>query len=104
MDKIKLYTKEYWAGYYDACKLLSTSPRMNKAQLEVIEEQGYKAKERLETLGVKFSEQETDEAPKAKTIKTQGSGFHPLGGASRGVGRCICAAGPGTNPACPVHP
>lgn len=31
-------------------------------------------------------------------------GFHPLGGASRGVGRCVCAAGPGTNPACEVHP
>lgn len=30
--------------------------------------------------------------------------FHPLGGASRGMGRCTCAAGPGTNPSCPVHP
>lgn len=30
--------------------------------------------------------------------------FNPLGGASRGVGRCICAAGPGTNPGCQVHP
>lgn len=30
--------------------------------------------------------------------------FNPLGGASRGVGRCVCAAGPGTNPACEVHP
>lgn len=30
--------------------------------------------------------------------------FNPLGGASRGVGKCTCAAGPGTNPSCPVHP
>lgn len=30
--------------------------------------------------------------------------FDPLGGAAHGVGRCSCAAGPGTNPACPVHP
>lgn len=30
--------------------------------------------------------------------------FNPLGGAARGVGRCVCAAGPGTNPACEVHP
>jgi hypothetical protein len=30
--------------------------------------------------------------------------FDPLGGAARGVGRCNCAAGPGTNPGCPVHP
>lgn len=32
------------------------------------------------------------------------AGFNPLGGASRGIGHCSCAAGPGTNPACPVHP
>lgn len=31
-------------------------------------------------------------------------GFNPLGGAARGIGRCACLAGPGTNPACPVHP
>lgn len=30
--------------------------------------------------------------------------FNPLGGAARGLGRCTCAAGPGTNPLCPVHP
>jgi predicted HAD superfamily Cof-like phosphohydrolase len=30
--------------------------------------------------------------------------FNPLGGAARGVGRCVCAAGPGTNPACEIHP
>lgn len=30
--------------------------------------------------------------------------FDPLGGASRGVGRCTCLAGRGTNPSCPVHP
>lgn len=30
--------------------------------------------------------------------------WNPLGGASRGVGHCRCAAGPGTNPTCPVHP
>jgi hypothetical protein len=30
--------------------------------------------------------------------------FHPLGGSHYGVGRCSCYAGPGTDPACPVHP
>lgn len=30
--------------------------------------------------------------------------FNPLGGAHRGVGRCTCYCGPGTDPACPVHP
>lgn len=30
--------------------------------------------------------------------------FNPLGGGLRGVGRCTCPAGRGTNPACPVHP
>lgn len=30
--------------------------------------------------------------------------YNPLGGAARGVGRCTCLAGPGTNPGCQVHP
>lgn len=38
----------------------------------------------------------------ARTLPEQE--FNPLGGASRGIGRCTCAAGPGTNPSCPVHP
>jgi len=134
MDNIKFYTKEYWAGYYDACRHLSSSTRMNKPQLEVIEELRHAVKGKLETLGVEFTESQTplamgtseglsikpdgffakrlaktshpeinqlDETPEEKA-KSQG--FNPLGGASRGVGRCICAAGPGTNPACPVHP
>jgi len=89
MDNIKFYTKEYWAGYYDACRHLSSSTRMNKPQLEVIEELGGAVKGKLESLGVEF---------------TAGKELNPLGGASRGYGRCTCAAGPGTNPSCPVHP
>lgn len=30
--------------------------------------------------------------------------FDPLGGAHRGVGRCTCYCGAGTDPNCPVHP
>jgi hypothetical protein len=30
--------------------------------------------------------------------------FNPLSGASRGVGRCTCPCGKGTDPGCPVHP
>lgn len=30
--------------------------------------------------------------------------FNPVGGASRGVGRCTCPCGKGTDPGCPVHP
>lgn len=30
--------------------------------------------------------------------------FDPLNGASRGVGRCTCPCGRGTDPSCPVHP
>jgi hypothetical protein len=38
------------------CGLLLTSPRMNKPQREVIEEQAYIAKDSLEALGVKFTD------------------------------------------------
>lgn len=45
-----------------------------------------------------------DECSGARRGVVGGGEFNPLGGAARGVGRCTCAAGPGTNPACPVHP
>jgi hypothetical protein len=49
------YSEAYWRGFYNACKLLGTSPRMNKPQREVITEQGYRAKDELEKLGVNFA-------------------------------------------------
>lgn len=44
----------FWRGYYDACRNLDRSPRMNKPQREVIHDQAAIARERLEELGVKF--------------------------------------------------
>lgn len=46
----------YLEGAFDMCKLLSTSPRMNRPQLQIIKEQAYKRQDELETLGVKFTE------------------------------------------------
>jgi hypothetical protein len=46
----------YLTGRFDMCKLLATSPRFNKPQLEIIKEQAYNEQERLEALGVKFTE------------------------------------------------
>jgi len=52
---------QYWLGFYNACKLLSTSPRMNKAQREVIEEQGYRAINELEKRGIKFATKQSND-------------------------------------------
>lgn len=52
----------YLRGAYEMCGLLLTSPRMNKAQVEVIEEQAYKVKDRLEALGATFTDQEASHA------------------------------------------
>lgn len=46
----------YLQGRYDVCRLLLTSPRMNKAQRDLIYEQGIEAKEELERLGQGFTE------------------------------------------------
>lgn len=46
----------YLSGRYDMCALLLTSPRMNRAQREVIEMVAYETKEKLEALGVTFTE------------------------------------------------
>lgn len=46
----------YLKGRFEMCKLLSTSPRFNKPQTEIIEEQAHLERERLEALGVKFTE------------------------------------------------
>ena len=51
---------QYLTGRFDMCKLLATSPRFNKPQLEIIKEQAYKEQERLEALGVKFTQQVPD--------------------------------------------
>ena len=55
MDESKIHAEGYWLGYYNACRELLTSPRMNKPQREIIEEQAYIAKERLEKLGATFA-------------------------------------------------
>lgn len=46
----------YLQGRYDTCRLLLSSPRMNKAQSEVIRDLALAAKEELERLGVGFTE------------------------------------------------
>jgi hypothetical protein len=43
-------------GAYQMCARLLTSPRFNKPQREVIEEQAYEVKDQLEALGVTFAE------------------------------------------------
>jgi hypothetical protein len=40
-------------GRYEQCRRLLTSPRMNKPQREIIEEEAYAVKDALEALGVK---------------------------------------------------
>lgn len=42
--------REYLRGKYDMCRLLLTSPRMQKPQREIIEEQVYKVLDRLKAL------------------------------------------------------
>lgn len=44
----------YLAGGYDMCRRLLTSPRFNKPQREIIEEQAWDWKERAEDQGLKF--------------------------------------------------
>jgi hypothetical protein len=46
---------------------------------------------------------EINHAPGGRRYADPG-GFNPLGGAARGIGRCSCPAGRGTDPGCPVHP
>ncbi len=48
--------RDFLRGVYWVGGLLLTSPRMNKSQREVIEEQAYIAKDELEELGVTFKE------------------------------------------------
>ena len=47
---------DFYSGAYEMCKLLLTSPRMKKAQVEIIEEQAEDVRVQLEALGVKFTE------------------------------------------------
>lgn len=44
----------YLAGGYDMCRRLLRSPRFNKPQRELIEEQAHDWKERAEHQGLKF--------------------------------------------------
>jgi hypothetical protein len=46
----------YLTGRFDMCRLLATSPCFNKPQIEIIKEQAYRQQERLEALGVEFTE------------------------------------------------
>lgn len=50
--------KAYLEGRYDMCRLLLTSPRMNRPQREVIEERAYEVMDELKELGVTFRERE----------------------------------------------
>lgn len=46
--------RAFLLGQYEMCALLLSSPRFSRPQREVIEEQAYRVKERLEVLGVEF--------------------------------------------------
>ena len=46
----------YWRGYYEACRNLDRSVRMNKPQREVIHDHAQFARENLEGFGVKFED------------------------------------------------
>jgi hypothetical protein len=48
-------------GRYQVLGQLLTSPRMHKAQRELIEELAYSTKDKLEQMGVAFGSVETDE-------------------------------------------
>lgn len=48
--------RDFLAGVYWVCRHLTTSPRMNKPQRELIEEQATTAKDELEALGVTFGD------------------------------------------------
>lgn len=48
--------RDFWTGYYEATKRLSTSPRMNRPQMAVIKDQAAMCQEKLEALDVKFTE------------------------------------------------
>lgn len=47
--------RDFYVGAYEACRMLLTSPRMKKAQIEIIEEMAHFVIERLEALGVSFN-------------------------------------------------
>ena len=44
----------YLQGAYDMCRRLLTSPRMNRPQREIIEDEAYRIKATLEERGVEF--------------------------------------------------
>lgn len=44
----------YLAGAYEMCALLLTSPRFNRPQREVIEQQAHIVKDRMVALGMTF--------------------------------------------------
>jgi hypothetical protein len=46
---------DFYVGAYEMVRLLLTSPRFNKPQREILEEQGEICKERLEARGVIFA-------------------------------------------------
>jgi hypothetical protein len=48
------FRQAFWKGYYEACRALDQSPRMNRPQREVIQGLAYEAQKRLEELGVVF--------------------------------------------------
>ncbi|MCW3019362.1 MAG: hypothetical protein JWN10_1670 [Solirubrobacterales bacterium] len=48
--------RDFYSGAYEMGRLLLTSPRMRKAQREIIEDTALFAKDELEKLGVSFAE------------------------------------------------
>lgn len=46
----------YLQGAYDQCRRLLTSPRMNRPQREIIEDEALARKTELEAIGVQFAD------------------------------------------------
>jgi hypothetical protein len=53
-DEKLLTKKAYLSGMYEMCRILLTSPRMHKPQVEIIEGQAEWLMEQLKELGCKF--------------------------------------------------
>ncbi len=52
----------FWRGMYEQCRVLLTSPRMHKPQVEIIENQAHIAMDELRKFGVRFKGDPTDDA------------------------------------------
>ena len=55
MDLTEAQKEWFYRGMYEQCRILLTSPRMRKLQVELIEGQAEYAMDELRKLGVRFA-------------------------------------------------